>query len=301
MADKLSSFLKATGRFVDPFRISQGNKFRLRDIDPADTRGLKSGEHAHDLLAAGVEMLSEMQGLLYAEDRWAVLSIFQAMDAAGKDSAIKHVMSGVNPQGCSVHSFKHPSDDELQHDFLWRAVQQLPGRGRIGIFNRSYYEEVLVVRVHPDLLKREQLPPRRVAGDVWDERFTAINNLERHLVGSGTVFCKFFLHLSPEEQKRRFLKRLEEPEKHWKFSLADIRERRYWNDYMKAYEDMVRHTATPHAPWYVVPADHKWFTQVVVAAVIVHTLRDLKLHYPTLGAEQRRSLKRARRELATEK
>lgn len=301
MADKLASFLKATDKLVAPFRISQGKKFRLRDIDPGDTRGLKSREHAQNLLAEGVEMLSAMQGLLYAEDRWTVLAIFQAMDAAGKDSAIKHVMSGVNPQGCSVHSFKHPSDQELQHDFLWRAMQQLPERGRIGIFNRSYYEEVLVVRVHPDLLKREQNPPPRVAGEVWEERFRAMNHLERHLVYSGTVFCKFFLHLSRAEQKKRFLKRLEEPEKHWKFSLADIRERRYWNDYMKAYEDMVRHTATPHAPWYVVPADHKWFTHVVVAAAIVHTLWELKLHYPALDAAQRRNLKRARRELTAGK
>ena len=301
MARKISSLLKNAHRFVDPFRVSDGKKFRLRDFDPADTRGLKSSEHAADLLNEGIELLSEMQEKLYAEDRWAVLSIFQAMDAAGKDSAIKHVMSGVNPQGCTVHSFKHPSDEELQHDFLWRAVEHLPERGRIGIFNRSYYEEVLIVRVHPELLKREQLPPPRVTDKVWAERFASINQLERHLVRNGTVFCKFFLHLSREEQKKRFLKRLEEPEKYWKFSLNDVRERRYWDDYLKAYEAMIRHTATPHAPWYVVPADNKWFTRLVVAAAIVETLSDLKLDYPKPDAGQRRDLKRARQELAAEK
>ena len=301
MAGKISLSPKAVDRFIDPFRVAHGKRFRLRDFDPGDTRGLKSSEHAHDLLAEGIEWLSEMQQRLYAEDRWAVLTLFQAMDAAGKDSAIKHVMSGVNPQGCNVHSFKHPSDEELQHDFLWSAVQHLPERGRIGIFNRSYYEEVLIVRVHPDLLKREQLPLEQMTSDIWEERFTAINNLEHHLVRNGTVFCKFFLHLSREEQKRRFFERLEEPEKHWKFSLDDMRERRYWNSYMTAYEEMIRHTATPYAPWYVVPADKKWFTRLVVAAVIVRTLGDLKLGYPKLDAHQRRELRRARQELTAEK
>ena len=291
------ALLKAARRFVDPFRVEHGKRFRLRDFDPAETRGLKSHEHAKDLLAEGIELLAELQEKLYAEDRWSVLLIFQAMDAAGKDSVIKHVMSGINPQGCSVYSFKHPSDEELQHDFLWHATERLPERGRIGIFNRSYYEEVLIVRVHQELLKREQLPPVRVTPDIWRERFKAIVNFERHLTRSGTAICKFFLNVSRREQKKRFIERLREPEKHWKFSLDDIRERRYWNRYQSAYEDAIRHTAKPFAPWYVVPADHKWFTRLVVAAAIIHALSDLKLAYPKLDAARRRELRLARRDL----
>jgi len=300
MASK-TSLIKLTERFVEPFRVSHGKHFRLRDHDPGNTRGLKSSEHARDLLAEGIELLAEMQEKLYAEDRWSLLLIFQAMDAAGKDSVIKHVMSGVNPQGCSVHSFKHPSDQELQHDFLWNAVQHLPERGRIGIFNRSYYEEVLIVRVHQELLAREQLPPARVTPAIWRERFDAIVNFERHLARSGTVLCKFFLNLSRAEQKRRFIERLEEPAKHWKFSLADLQERRFWNRYQNAYQDLIRHTAKPGAPWYVVPADKKWFTRLVVAAVIINALNDLKLAYPRLDAAQCRELRRERRDLLGEK
>jgi PPK2 family polyphosphate:nucleotide phosphotransferase len=298
MASKASSLNELAERFVKPYRVANGKThFRLRDFDPGDTRGLKSNKHARDLLAEGIALLSEMQEKLYAEDRWSVLLIFQAMDAAGKDSAIKHVMSGINPQGCTVHSFKHPSDEELQHDFLWHAVQHLPERGRIGIFNRSYYEEVLIVRIHQELLKREQLPPQHMTPDIWRDRFDSIVNFEEHLTRSGTVLCKFFLNLSRREQKKRFIERLEEPEKHWKFSLADVRERRFWSSYLEAYEDMIRHTAKPRAPWYVVPADNKWFTRLVVAAVIIQTMADLKLAYPKLDAQRRKEIEQARKDL----
>jgi PPK2 family polyphosphate:nucleotide phosphotransferase len=281
-------------RLVKPYRIEDGSKFRLKDHDPATTGHLRSKAHAKELLEQGVASMAELQDKLYAQDRWGVLLIFQAMDAAGKDGAIKHVMSGVNPQGCQVYSFKAPSSEELNHDYLWRTMQRVPERGRIGIFNRSYYEEVLVVRVHPELLKQERISPSLVGKDIWNERFADINSFEQYLIRNGIVIRKFFLNLSRKEQKRRFLERLEQPEKNWKFSAADIRERQYWDDYMHAYEDMIVHTATKHAPWFVVPADNKWFTRLVVAAAIVETLEDLKLAYPKVDAEKKKELQAAR-------
>jgi PPK2 family polyphosphate:nucleotide phosphotransferase len=281
-------------KLVKPYRIEDGAKFRLKDFDPEDTGQIDSKEEAERLLAAGITSLAELQDKLYAQNCWAVLLIFQAMDAAGKDGAIKHVMSGVNPQGVQVYSFKTPSTEELDHDYLWRTSQRLPGRGRIGIFNRSYYEEVLVVRVHPEVLKNERIPPSLVTKDIWEERFQDIHCFERYLGRNGIIVRKFFLNISKKEQKRRFLARLDHPEKNWKFSSADVRERQYWKDYMKAYEDMIVNTATAKAPWYVVPADNKWFTRVVVAAAIVETLEDLKVSYPTVDSEKRKELQAAR-------
>ncbi|MGH7787965.1 MAG: polyphosphate kinase 2 family protein [Candidatus Binatia bacterium] len=287
-------------QFVKPFRVTDGRKFRLRDIDPGDTRGIKSKARATELLAMGVDLLQEMQDKLYAQDRWSLLLVFQAMDAAGKDGTIKHVMSGVNPQGCQVFSFKGPSSQDLDHDFLWRTTLCLPERGRIGIFNRSYYEEVLVVRVHPEILGAQKLPPAAVTKRIWKERFEDINNHELHLARSGTVVRKFFLHVSKDEQRRRFLERLENPEKNWKFSLGDAQERQHWEAYQEAYEDMIRHTATPTAPWFVVPADNKWFTRVVVAAAVIDTLDDLDLHYPIVDSAKRKELEKARAALESE-
>jgi PPK2 family polyphosphate:nucleotide phosphotransferase len=239
--------------------------------------------------------------MLFAQDRWSVLLVFQAMDAAGKDSTIKHVMSGVNPQGCQVFSFKQPSSEDLDHDFLWRCTKCLPERGRIGIFNRSYYEEVLVVRVHEALLARQQLPPRVVSKHIWDERHADIARFERYLARQGTVVLKFFLNVSKKEQKKRFLERLDEPEKNWKFAAADVRERQHWDDYMEAYEDAIRATASPHAPWYVVPADNKWFTRLVVGAAIIEAMENLDLHYPKVDAAKRKELAAARALLMREK
>ena len=245
----------------------------------------------------GVEALAELQDMLYAQDRWAVLLIFQAMDAAGKDGTIKHVMSGVNPQGCQVYSFKAPSAEDLDHDFLWRCMKCVPERGRIGIFNRSYYEETLVVRVHAEFLEKQKLPPELVTKDIWKERFQDIRSFERYLTRNGVVIRKFFLHVSKQEQKRRFLERLENPEKNWKFSANDIKERAFWDDYMKAYEDMIRNTATPEAPWYVVPADNKWFTRIVVAAAVIEALDALDLHYPKVSKEKLKELAAAKQVL----
>jgi len=288
--------------FCAPFRISSGEDFRLKHIDPGDTLDLKAADkpRAQAALAEGVLLLAELQARLYAEDRRALLLVFQAMDAAGKDGTIKHVMSGVNPQGCQVTAFKAPSAQELDHDFLWRSNQALPERGRIGIFNRSYYEETLVVRVHPELLARQQLPPELVGKDIWKERFRDIRHYESYLHRNGIVVRKFFLHVSKEEQKRRFLARLDTPEKNWKFSAADIRERDHWEAYQEAYEEMIRHTATPEAPWYVVPADNKWFTRVVVAAAIIDTLAALNLRYPELDDTARAALAEARNQLQAE-
>jgi PPK2 family polyphosphate:nucleotide phosphotransferase len=280
-------------KLVKPYRIEDGMKFRLKDFDPGDTGKIHSKEHAEQLLAQGIASLAELQDKLYAQNRWGVLLIFQAMDAAGKDGAIKHVMSGVNPQGVQVYSFKTPSSEELNHDYLWRTMQRDPERGQIGIFNRSYYEEVLVVRVHPELLKNERIPPSLVTKDIWKDRFQDIHCFERYLWRNGIIVRKFFLNISKKEQKRRFLDRLDHPEKNWKFSSADVRERQCWRDYMKAYEDMIVHTATGHAPWYVVPADNKWFTRVVVAAAIVHTLEELKLAYPEVDPDKRKELRAA--------
>jgi PPK2 family polyphosphate:nucleotide phosphotransferase len=294
--------LRRLNKLLDPYYVAKGRKFRLADMDPGDTGGLKSEfkAEAKALLAEGVSWLAEEQERLYAQDRWSVLLIFQAMDAAGKDSTIKHVMSGVNPQGVQVHSFKKPSDEELDHDFLWRCARALPERGRIGIFNRSYYEEVLIVRVHEELLARQKLPVGLMGKGLWRKRFESIHAFERHLARNGYLILKFFLHVSKAEQKRRFLSRLDEAEKHWKFSAADARERRYWDDYARAYEDTIRNTAAKHAPWYVVPADNKWYTRLVVVAAIVQAMERLKLHYPRMDRSRRRELAVARRALLGE-
>ena len=283
-----------------PYRVIDGSKFRLKDFDPGDRAGVKDKERAQDGLRRGVERLAELQDMLYAQDCYAALFIFQAMDAAGKDSAIKHVMSGINPQGCQVFSFKAPSVEELDHDYLWRTNRCLPERGRIGIFNRSYYEETLVVRVHRELLDRQHLPPSLVTKHLWQERFEDINAYERYLTRNGVIVRKFFLNVSRKEQKKRFLQRLDQPEKNWKFSEADVQEREHWDEYMQAYEEMIRNTATPHAPWYVVPADHKWVTRLIVAAAAVDTLQGLKLHYPEVDATKREGLKAARAALQSE-
>ena len=286
--------MKAARDISIPYRVDDGGKFRLKDFDPGDTGDLKSKKHAEKELQRGVELLSELQNKLYAQNRWAVLLIFQAMDAAGKDGAIKHVMSGVNPQGCEVYSFKQPSAEELNHDFLWRTSKCVPELGKIGIFNRSYYEEVLVTRVHKELLEREHIPRSLITKDLWKERFADINAHERYLTRNGIVIRKFFLNLSKKEQRRRFLERLEQPAKNWKFSEADISERGLWRDYMSAYEQMIQNTATTYAPWYAVPADNKWYTRLVVASAIVHALEELNLSYPKVDAAKRKELKAAR-------
>jgi len=290
-------------RFAKPYRVTNGKRFRLRDVEPGDTGALRAEDkpRAKAALQNGIEALAALQDMLYAQDRWAVLLIFQAMDAAGKDGVIKHVMSGVNPQGCEVYSFKSPGPGELDHDYLWRTHLRVPERGRIGIFNRSYYEEVLVVRVHPEILDQQKLPPSAISKRIWDERYQDIRAFERYLGRNGVIVRKFFLHVSREEQRRRFLARLAEPEKHWKFSANDVKERAYWKQYMHAYEDAIRATATPEAPWYVVPADNKWFTRIVVAAAIIDTLAGLDLHYPVVGPAKRAELAAARRALLRER
>jgi PPK2 family polyphosphate:nucleotide phosphotransferase len=287
--------------YAKRFRVTDGPNFRLKDFDPAETLGLKSKEHAQETLEHGIARLCDLQEKLFAQDRWAILVVLQAMDAAGKDSTIKHVLSGLNPQGCSVTSFKQPSSEELNHDFMWRATRTLPERGKIGIFNRSYYEEVLVVRVHPEILSRERLPADLVSGKIWQERFEDIKALERYLGRNGIVVLKFFLNVSKKEQRRRFLERLDQPEKNWKFSTTDVLERQHWDKYMNAYEEMIRNTSTKRTPWYVVPADHKWFTRVVVAEALVHALNKLDLSFPQLDEEKRKDLKKARNILSDEK
>jgi len=282
-------------KFAKRYRVDDLDDFRLKDWDPGDTNHLDiEKDEAKKLLAEGVKRLSELQERLYAQDRWAVLLIFQAMDAAGKDSAIEHVMKGINPQGCEVHSFKQPSEEELDHDFMWRAACRLPQRGRIGIFNRSYYEEVLVVRVHPEILAKEKMPAKLVTKDIWKERFKDIRAFERYLARNGTLILKFFLNVSKQEQKRRFLERIEEPSKNWKFAMGDLEERKLWDKYMDAYEDMIRHTSRPEAPWHVVPADNKWFTRLVVAAEVVEALDRLGLKYPKVSGPARENLGKAR-------
>ena len=290
-----------SGRLVKPFRVDHGKHFYLKDHDPAQTAGVDSKDEAKRLLQEGVAKLSDLQDKLYAENGWALLLIFQAMDAAGKDGVIKHVMSGVNPQGCQVYSFKAPSAEELNHDYLWRTMKCVPERGRIGIFNRSYYEEVLVVRVHPELLKAQHIPPSLITKDIWKERYEDISAFERYMTRNGILIRKFFLNVSQKEQKRRFLDRLDHPEKNWKFSVADIRERACWDDYMEAYQDMIRHTSTPEAPWHVIPADNKWFTRIAVASAIVDTLEDLNLSYPTVDATKAKELAAARKLLEGKK
>jgi len=301
MTDK--DFLKQAKKYSEPFRITDGKKFKLKQVDPAEMLGLDDEDKpkATNALERGVELLADLQDRLYAYDRWAVLLIFQAMDAAGKDGAIKHVMSGVNPQGCEVTAFKSPSAEELDHDYLWRCAKRVPERGRIGIFNRSYYEETLVVRVHPEYLQAQRLPQTRRAKekDFWKQRFDDINNFERYLTNNGIVILKFFLHVSKEEQKKRFLSRIDDAGKNWKFSMKDVKEREHWDEYMHAYEQTVRHTATSHAPWYVVPADRKWFTRLVVAAAIIDRLSSLDLSYPKLTKDELDQLQAAKQALET--
>jgi PPK2 family polyphosphate:nucleotide phosphotransferase len=289
--------MSRASRFAKPFRVTDGRRFRLKDIDPRSTGALTSRQDADGWRERDLARLSQLQEKLYAQDRWGLLLIFQAMDAAGKDGTIKHVMSGINPQGCQVYSFKAPSAEELDHDFLWRTSRCLPERGRIGIFNRSYYEEVLVVRVHPQILGYQKLPTGLVTKHIWQERFEDIVAFERYAARNGIAIRKFFLHVSKAEQKRRFLRRLEEPARNWKFSLGDAKERRHWGDYMRAYEDMIRHTSSAHAPWYVVPADNKWFTRLVVGAAVIDAMEAMSLAFPTMDRAQRKALAAARAEL----
>ena len=294
--------LDLIGKYVAPYRITKGKGFRLKDFDPGDTRGLQMDKgEAAELLQRGTAWLAEEQDMLYAQDRWSLLLVFQAMDAAGKDGTIKHVMSGVNPQGCQVSSFKQPSSEELDHDFMWRYVRYLPERGRIGIFNRSYYEEVLVVRVHPEILKRQKLPPRLVGKRIWDERLADIAHFEDYATRQGTKILKFFLHVSRKEQKKRFMDRLDEPEKNWKFSASDVEERKFWSDYMYAFEEAIRATASKHAPWFVVPADNKWFSRLLVAAAIVEAMASLDLAYPKIDAAKKKELAAVRVALSRER
>ena len=299
---KTKEIIKRANEFAKPFRVTKGKNFRLKDVDPNDTLDFtKEADKARskEALATGVMALAELQEKLYAQDKWAVLLIFQAMDAAGKDGAIEHVMSGVNPQGCQVYSFKSPSAEDLDHDYLWRCMKCLPNRGHIGIFNRSYYEEVLVVRVHPEFLAKAKLPPKLVGKNIWEERFEDIRNFEQYLARNGVVVRKFFLHVSKKEQKRRFLERIDDPLKNWKFSSNDANERDYWDDYMKAYEEMIQETATKEAPWYVVPADNKWFTRVVVAGAVIETLDSLDLAYPKVDEGKLKELAAAKKKLVS--
>jgi PPK2 family polyphosphate:nucleotide phosphotransferase len=293
---------KQVHAFIERYVVRSGEEFRLKDHDPGDTRGLKSGDKpgAKRLTDEGVALLSEMQDKLYAQSNWGLLLIFQAMDAAGKDSTIKHVMSGVNPQGVEVFSFKEPSSEELAHDFMWRTNRCLPARGKIGIFNRSYYEEVLVVRVHPEILEKQKIPQELRGDHFWKNRFEDINAFEKYLTRNGIAIRKFFLNISRKEQKRRFLERLDNPEKNWKFSAADVQERKHWDDYRAAYEKMIRNTASEHAPWVVVPADNKWFSRLLVVATVVDALSEMDLQYPKVSEEKLAALQAARKELEKE-
>src|SRR6266403_377115 len=297
---KTRKIRKELARLAERYDVRKGHKFRLEEVDPADTSGIKSEADALKLLSRSTEMLSHMQEKLYAQDRWALLLIFQGMDAAGKDGAIKHVMSGVNPQGCDVHAFKAPSHEELDHDFLWRCHRVLPERGKIGIFNRSYYEEVLIVQVHPTLLENERLPGQLVTKHIWNERYEDINAFERYLVRNGTMIRKFFFYISKKEQKKRFLERLEDSKKNWKFSMDDIKERGFWKDYIEAYEEMVQNTATKDAPWYVVPADNKWYTRLIIASAIVEALNELDLKFPDVDKKKKKELDQIRQSLLAE-
>ena len=300
MAMPTEKQLERIRKFIKPYRITDGKSFKLKDIDPDDTGEFGKGdkERFKETLDEGIEVLRELQEKLYADDKWGVLLIFQAMDAAGKDGAIKHVFSGINPQGCQVNSFKSPSTEELDHDYLWRCMKSLPERGRFGIFNRSYYEEVLVVRVHPEYLKAQKLPEED--NNIWKKRFKDISQFEKYLSHNGFIVLKFFLHVSKKEQKKRFLDRLDKPEKNWKFSHADVKERQHWDKYMEAYEDMIRNTASEYAPWFVVPADNKWYTRVVVAGAIIDALESLNLQFPQLDEKKLEDLKNAREALINE-
>ncbi len=296
--DKL---IKEASRLAEPFCITKGEKFRLKDWDPAATTGVKNKQHAQNILDAREGVLSRLQEKLYAQDRWALLVVLQALDAAGKDGVIKHVMSGVNPQGCDVHAFKSPSNEELNHDYLWRTQKCIPERGKIGIFNRSYYEEVLVVRVHPTLLRAERLPDELITKHIWDQRYEDINAYEEYLTRNGVMIRKFFLHVSKEEQKKRFLERLEDPKKNWKFAMADVNERGFWKDYQEAYEEMIQNTAAKHAPWFVVPADNKWFTRLIVASAIIQALDGLYLTFPEVDKAKKKELEAVRASLLAQK
>ena len=298
---KHDKLIKQATCLAEPFCVTKGQKFRLKDWDPADTTGVKSKQHAQNILDAREGVLNHLQEKLYAQDRWALLVVLQGLDAAGKDGVIKHVMSGVNPQGCSVFSFKSPSTEELDHDYLWRAHKCVPERGKIGIFNRSYYEEVLIVRVHPALLRAEKLPDEMITKHIWDQRYEDINAFEQYLTRNGVVIRKFFLHISKEEQKRRFLERLEDPKKNWKFSMADVNERGFWKDYQEAYEEMIQNTAMKHAPWFVVPADNKWFTRLIVASAIIQALDELQLSFPDVDKAKKKELEAVRRSLIAQK
>jgi PPK2 family polyphosphate:nucleotide phosphotransferase len=306
----MQEIIEVSRRLAKRHCVRDGRKFRLKDHDPADIGPFRDGSHplareggkdgTRDLLAAGIQAMAAMQDMLYAQDRWSLLLVFQAMDAAGKDGVIKHVMSGVNPQGCEVHSFKAPSAEEMDHDFMWRCTRVAPRRGQIGIFNRSYYEETLVVRVHPEILARQQLPKELVTDEIWNERFQDIRKWERYMARNGTIVRKFFLHVSKEEQKKRFLERIDDPAKNWKFSAGDVAERARWDDYMSAYEETIRETAREEAPWYIVPADNKWYTRLVVAAAIIDALASVDLHYPELDAAGKSRLAEAREKLVNE-
>jgi len=298
---KNHKLIKEATRLADSYCVTNGEKFRLKDVDPGDTNGMKSRKHAEDMLQRSSLMLAEMQEKLYAQDLWALLLIFQGMDAAGKDGAIKHVMSGINPQGCDVYAFKAPTNQELEHDFLWREHNVAPSRGKIGIFNRSYYEEVLVVRVHPHLLQAEKLPDELITKHIWQERYEDINAFEKFLTRNGVVIRKFFLHISKEEQKKRFLERLDDSKKNWKFSMGDIKERKFWDDYHEAYEEMVQNTATKRAPWYVIPANNKWYARLVVASAIIEALAGLDLAFPDVDKGKKKELEEIRNALLSGK
>ena len=293
--------IKEASRLAEPFCITKGEKFRLKDWDPTATTGIKNKQHAQNILDAREGVLSRLQEKLYAQDRWALLVVLQALDAAGKDGVVKHVMSGVNPQGCDVHAFKSPSNEELNHDYLWRTQKCIPERGKIGIFNRSYYEEVLVVRVHPTLLKAERLPDELITKHIWDQRYEDINAYEEYLTRNGVMIRKFFLHVSKEEQKKRFLERLEDPKKNWKFAMADVKERGFWKDYQEAYEEMIQNTAAKHAPWFVIPADNKWFTRLIVASAIIQALDELRLSFPDVDKAKKKELEAVRASLLAQK
>jgi PPK2 family polyphosphate:nucleotide phosphotransferase len=293
--------IKEAARLAEAYCVTKGEKFRLKDHDPSETGDVKDQQHSQKIIDHRAGLIANLQEKLYAQDHWALLLVLQGMDAAGKDGVIKHVMSGVNPQGCNVHAFKAPSTEELNHDYLWRAHRCVPERGMIGIFNRSYYEEVLVVRVHPTLLQAEKLPDPLITKHIWEQRYEDINAFERYLTHNGVVIRKFFLHISKNEQKKRFLERLEDSKKNWKFSMADVKERGYWNDYQEAYQEMIQNTAAKHAPWYVVPADNKWYTQLIVASAIITTLEELDLSFPDVDKEKKKELERVREVLLHEK
>jgi PPK2 family polyphosphate:nucleotide phosphotransferase len=293
--------IKEAGRLTETYCVTKGEKFRLKDYDPSDTGDVKDQEHGKKIIDHRAGLITNLQEKLYAQDHWALLLVLQGMDAAGKDGVIKHVMSGVNPQGCDVHSFKTPSTEELSHDYLWRSHSRVPERGMIGIFNRSYYEEVLVVRVHPTVLQAQKLPDTLITKHIWEQRYEDINAFEQYLTNNGVVIRKFFLHISKKEQKKRFLERLEDSKKNWKFSMADVKERGYWKDYQEAYEEMIQNTATKHAPWYVVPADNKWYTQLIVASAIISTLEELDLSFPDVDKKKKKELATVRESLLHEK